>query len=180
MYEDMYLWADSFLRNEAMLGNEHTWKELAEGALAASKSFRQEMVDLLLRNGHERQCHTSAASECRRDTVTQILEAVGLSESPKDQETEDGQDAQLAKKLTWRLKRVLGRMGFSYGALLREALQTMQSKISWALSFSAWYFTWLHEPQFDEYLVWLDESGGFDNSTGDALMEEPYDVIFYY
>ena len=96
----MFHWCQDWLRCEAVGGNEHTWSELAQGALDSSPAFREEMVKTLL-SADVVEVH--AEEDLEEETAVRLLRAVALLEAG----IEDGSDAQLQDRLMWRMKAAL-------------------------------------------------------------------------
>ena len=81
-----------------------------------------------------------------------LLNATGIGPQPVDDP--------VLRRLTFRLKHVLCKLGFSCETVVRESLKAIVGKISWTAKFCVEYFDFLTQPADDmnEYLVWLGES----------------------
>ena len=67
-----------------------------------------------------------------------LLEAIGMTE-------EEPEDPTLMR-VTWRLKRVLTKLGFSCEDLAREALAAITGKADWNVKFCLRYYHFLKNP----------------------------------
>lgn len=152
LYGDLDTWARAWLEEEAAKGNEHTWAEISAEALDSSEEFKEEMVHTLLKvDALVPDAHTDVDG----DSVGRLLSHLGWEDGDN---VKAPTEQRLHYLLCRRLKYLLGKMGYTYRSLVREALVSLQTHIAWAVSSSAWYVDYLNTVRLDSYHLWMDES----------------------
>ncbi len=136
-------------------GTAFTWQDIAKKALEDPKFAELE---------EERQRISKQAGEVLTRVAEEPVEGADDVTSPvallnaKGIGPEPVEDPVL-RKLTWRLKRVLSKLGFNCEKIIRESLKSIVGKVSWTTKFCLKCYDLLAEPEshIGEHHVWLDE-----------------------
>lgn len=155
-YEEFLAWAESYAEESLKAGHGLTWQDIAKKALEdpefnALEVERQRLYviarDLVGAVVEENVVHSPDAS-----CPVALLDAMGLGA--------EADDDPILRKTAMRFKRVLGRLGFGCGPLVRESLKAIVGKISWTTKFCIKYHSFLTCPKghIGQFLVWLGES----------------------
>ncbi len=156
-YAELLAWAEGYEAQMKAMGVGLTWQDIAKHALedkdfAAFEKERQ-AIGQAARQALSTIDDDNEELNADPTSPVSLLNALGLG-------TTGSVDDPVLRALTFRLKNVLGKLGFGCEALVRENLKAIVGKVSWTTKFCISFFDFLTKPgeHVDRYLVWLDES----------------------
>ena len=157
MFADLLAWGTELCRRRRDAGLSTHFRDFVDLAVEES-DYRHEVISRLM------------TVESQDDGAMRLAELLKFRHE-RDEEEKDAEFG--CARVMWRMKRLLGNLGFAWRPIVRESVKTMSEKLPWSIRFAKWYMEYASQPCPHSFLYWLDESFAYEGEATTGTMVEP-------